>query len=123
MANGIDDLFKAINMFNDGLKSLQMGRVLNNANQAVESIRQSDLDAKQKRAELSNIANQLTFKLVGLGGSVGAAKELADTVQGPEQKQPFSQNADQAILYGMQTGDENATKAGLKLREIEINER
>lgn len=123
MANGIDDLFKAINMFNDGLKSLQMGRVLNNANQAVESIRQSDLDAKQKRAELSNIANQLTFKLVGLGGSVGAAKELADTVQGPEQKQPFFQNADQAILYGMQTGDENATKAGLKLREIESNER
>ena len=117
----MDDLLKALDSFNSGLQSLQMSRVMDNANQTVAQIRSSDLDAKQKRNELNNLAQDLTFKLVGLGGSVGAAKELASTFQPP--KEPMFQTADQAIMYGMQAGDENALNAGLKIREIESNER
>lgn len=107
MSRPIDDLFKALNMFNDGMKSLQMGRVLDNANSTVEQIRNSDLDAKQKRAELKNVADQLTFKLVGLGGSVDAAKTLAGTIE--PQGQPLPQNEFQA--YMLAQGDPEMMKA------------
>ena len=113
----MNDLFTALQMFNKGLKDLQTGRVLNNANEMVEQIRASDMDAKEKRAELKNIANQLTLKMVGLGGSVEQAKLLAEQFEGP--KPPTMQTADQAIIYGMQMGDESILKSGLAIKEME----
>lgn len=120
-SQGITDLMTALQGFNNGLKSLQTSRVLNNANEAVEQIRASDADAQEKKAQIRGIADQLTMKLVGLGGSVEEASKLGDLFKGP--KAPTLQSADQAILYGMQTGDETALKGGLSIKQLELEAR
>jgi len=109
----MDDLLKALDSFNSGLQSLQMSRVMDNANQTVAQIRSSDLDAKQKRNELNNLAQDLTFKLVGLGGSVSAAKGLAETFK-PEKEQ-LPQNEFQAFMLAQ--GDPEMMDALVKYQK------
>lgn len=116
----MDDLLRALDSFNSGLQSLQTSRVINNANEMVAQIRQSDLDAKEKRNQLNALAQDLTFKLVGLGGSVQGAQQLASTFMPSEPEARMFNTPDQAILYGMQTGDEMALTAGLSLKELEM---
>lgn len=108
-SQGITDLMTALQGFNNGLKSLQTSRVLNNANEAVEQIRASDADAQQKKAQIRGIADQLTMKLVGLGGSAEEAAKIAATFSPQDQWALKNiQNPFQLRLYGEATGDEKA---------------
>lgn len=118
-SQGITDLMTALQGFNNGLKSLQTSRVLNNANEAVEQIRASDADAQQKKAQIRGIADQLTMKLVGLGGSVEEATRLGDLFNGP--KQPTFQSAEQMRIWGVINNDPLAVKAAKDIAQDEYD--
>lgn len=63
----MDDLFKALNMFSEGVKDLQTRRTINGANDQVQEIKASDLKEEEKQSQYKQVANQLTIKMAGLG--------------------------------------------------------
>lgn len=77
----MDDLFKALNMFSQGVKDLQTVRTINNANSEVQRIKASTLKEEEKTAEMKGVANQLTLQMAGLGVAPQTVAQLSGAIR------------------------------------------
>lgn len=117
----MDDLFKALQIYGQGVQQFQMGRSIQGANQAVQQIRASDENEAKKRAQLQEVANSLTLSLASQGIPATTIQAVAGAA-GPEKvanaeeafiKAGLAPSADQADLY------EKAGKAALEAKTAE----
>lgn len=103
----MDDLFKSLQMFSQGVKEYQLQSAIGQANDHVQQIKAADLNEQQKRSELQSLSNQLVGHLAGLGAS-GTQIQAAGMAVGPKQ---FA-TADQAMLEGTLTGNTDLAHFG-----------
>lgn len=113
---GNDDLFKALSMFQSGVKDLFAQRTIAGANDAVQQLRASEMDEQQKRAELQNISNQLVGQLSGLGVPATTIAQVAGTI-GPKQYASPAAAAMEGVLSGDQKLVEAAGQADMAMQQ------
>lgn len=89
----MDDLYKAFAQFKQGVQELSFQRTLNQANEAVRQVRNSELNEQEKLNNLRRIAEQLTFTLAGQGVPATTIQQLSDHIA-PETPKTL----DQALL-------------------------
>jgi hypothetical protein len=106
---GNDELFKALSMFQSGVKDLQTSRVITQANEAVAQVKATEANEQKQRAQLQTISNQLVAQMAGMGVPATTMATVAGAI-GPKQ---FA-NGDQAILEGQMTGSNWLTEMGKK---------
>lgn len=106
---GNDDLFKALQMFSQGVKEYQIQSAVGQANQFVQQIKAADLNEQQKRAALQDLSNQLVSQMAGMGAPATQVAQVAGAI-GPKQ---FA-SPDQAILEGTLTGNNALVDMGVK---------
>ena len=101
----MEDLFKALQMFGQGVKEFQLQSAIGDANNHVQQIKAADMSEQQKRSELQNLSNSLVGHLAGIGANSQQIAAVAQSV-GPKQ---FA-SADQASLEGYLTGNNDLVK-------------
>lgn len=104
----MDDLYKALQMFQSNVNDFQMSEVLRGANREVATIKASAMKEEEKRAALFNISNSLVNQMGQLGAPVSSIAQQA-LAAGPQQ---FA-NGDQAILEGNLQGRPDLVKSGI----------
>jgi hypothetical protein len=103
----MDDLYKALTMFKDGVKELQTSRVIAGANEEVQRIKASEQDEQKKRAALTDVSNQLVSRLAGSGVPASTIQQVAS------QFAPKTYaSADQMIAEGFALGDDSLIEKG-----------
>lgn len=95
----MDDLFQALNMFKQGVNELQTARVIQGANQQVQSIRASEASEADKRNQLTAISHQLVGQLGALGAPVSDIAQQAANVA-PTQFADANHMYEQGVLTG-----------------------
>jgi hypothetical protein len=91
----MDDLFKALQMYGDGVKQFQVGQSIRSANDQVQQIRASEENEANKRAQLQQIANNLTLQLAAQGTPATTLQAVGGAI-GPEK----IASADDALIAG-----------------------
>jgi hypothetical protein len=105
MSNDID-LGTALNMFKQGVQEFGAARAIGQANDYVQQLKTSDMNEQQKRAELQNVANQLTTHLAQAGTPATTIQAVAGAI-GPKQ---FG-SADAMLREGLLTGNQGLQSA------------
>lgn len=101
----MDDLYKALSMFGDGVQQLQTSRAIASANDQVQQIHASEASEQAKRAQLQQIANGLTAHLAGMGTPATTLQALQGAI-GPKQYANANDMNKDALLTGnKQLGD------------------
>lgn len=95
MAEGLQDLFTALNMLKESAGGLAKQRAIEGANEEVQKIRATEANEADKRAQLQQISNNLTARLAGLGEPATSIQAVAGAI-GPS---PI-QSAQQAFAAG-----------------------
>jgi hypothetical protein len=113
----MDELFKAMQMFKQGVQDLQFSRSLNTANDMVRQIKASEMNEQQKYNALNELGQQFARSSMGLGRSASevelAMKSFAPPVMTPEQR--FDLEAQHNNVPGMQDAAKDIeTKAKAK---------
>jgi hypothetical protein len=80
----MEDLFKALQMFKQGVGELQLSRAIAGANEQVSQIKASELDEQKQRSALQDVSNQLVGRLSQLGTPATTIAQMAGAV-GPKQ--------------------------------------
>jgi len=111
MAGELQDLFSAFDRFNSGLKQLQLSRTLNNANETVQEIRDSDAESDQKTKALRALGQQVTFNLTGLGVPASQIAGLTETFA-PKVQIP------QSLFQGLISKDKDTREESLAAAKI-----
>lgn len=112
---GNESLFKAMELFSQGVKDVQLQRTLSSANEEVQKIRAAEMDEDQRAAELRNIAQNLTFNMASIGAP---AAQIESVTQNLAPKPQLLQTADQAILMGNKAQRE----AGMQIKDQEFKQ-
>lgn len=94
---GNDELFRAMGMFKEGVRELQLGRTLSAANEEVQKIRAAEMDEETRAAQLRQTAERLTFNMAQLGAP---ASQIDSVTQNLVPKPQLLQTAEQAVLMG-----------------------
>jgi hypothetical protein len=102
----IDEISKAFGMFNDGVRSLQLQRSLNDANDQVQQIKSSELKEADQVQQIRGVANDLTRRLVGMGVNAASIEEVSNSFK-PQQPSPF----EQAVVLNQLTQSGQTTRA------------
>ncbi len=96
-----DELFAGLDRLVKGVKSVQLQRAINEANDRSEQIRNSELKTGQKRAQLQNLSTLLAGKMIGLNVDPASTKLLSDKLK----PQPFG-SVQNALFEAALEGDE-----------------
>lgn len=88
MGDGLKNLFAGFDRFNAGLKQLQLSRTLNSANEAVEQIRDSELDQQEKNERLKALGQDLAFRLPQFGVAATQIEGIRGAFVPPELARP-----------------------------------
>lgn len=97
----MNDFMQALDRFGAGVRSLQVNRSLNQANQKVQEVRASEANEAEQMQAIRGIANDLTLKLVGQGMDSGSIQTVNNAIN--PQPTAFQQN-----LYLQQMRDQSA---------------
>ena len=65
----INDLFQALQMFQQGVQQYAITGAVNDANAQMQALNQAQIDEGQKRQQLQQLANGVALKLTGVGAS------------------------------------------------------
>lgn len=65
----INDLFQALQMFQQGVQQYAITGAVNDANAQMQQLNQAQIDEGQKRQQLQQLANGVALKLTGVGAS------------------------------------------------------
>lgn len=65
----MDDLFKALQMFQSGVQQYAITGAVNDANAQMQQLNQMQIDEGQKRQQLQQLANGVALRLTGVGAS------------------------------------------------------
>lgn len=101
----MDDLFKALQMFKEGVQGAATLSAVNDATSAMGQIQTATLDDAQKRQQLQQLSNQTALRLTGLGAS-GTQIQSAFNAIAP---QNFG-SAEQLQLEGALSGNQQYTQ-------------
>lgn len=100
-----ESLFKALDMFTEGVKSLQMNRSLSQANDTVAEIKRSELNEQEQMKAIRGVADDLTLRLVGGGVPASSIDQVRQAFGSGQQQQQFQQ---QMALAGVSQAGQNA---------------
>jgi hypothetical protein len=103
----------ALNMFQTGVKQFGLTKALTEANESVQSIKSGIMKDSEQRVALANLAQGLTLRMQGLGASIPDIQQASKSVLGD---QPAT--AQQAILQGSLTGNDELTQAGVESERL-----
>jgi hypothetical protein len=96
------DLKDALNMFTEGVQSLALTQAFADAQSKVQQARTSIAEGSKQRQKLGEIAQELTFKMAGLGATAASIDQAARSVMPPAPKTLEEMTA-QAVRDGDQT--------------------
>lgn len=96
----MDDLFKAMQMFQQGVKDFATTRAVNDANQQMYQINTQLKDEGEKRVALQQLGNQLALQLTGVGADAAKVAQAFNAVT----PQNFG-SAEQLQLEGQLSGN------------------
>lgn len=82
-----ESLFKALEMFGQGMQKYQLQTSLNEANDVVSQIKQSNLSEAEQMKEIRGIANDLTVRLAGIGVNAASIEQVANAFKPPQPTQ------------------------------------
>lgn len=99
----LDDLQKAMQIFNSGVEDLARIRAIDQANQMVNEVRASAENEAKKRAQLQQISNQLVTHLAGQGVPATTLQQLASSF-GPAPVNDVKSAAAQSALSPTEEG-------------------
>lgn len=101
----MDELFKAMSIFQSGLEKLAITNGISSASQQVEQLNQQGLNELEKRQARAQIANDLQMKMA----RIGAPASQIQAAVGGIMPQPI-QNAQDAYYQALQTGSPELMK-------------
>lgn len=109
----MDDLFKALQMFQTGVQQAATTAAVNDAADYMQQLNQSGLNESQKRQAQMQAANQLALKMVGTNANATQI-EAAFKAVGPQQ---FA-TPEQAITQGVLSGNKQLEQLGAKAQDV-----
>lgn len=71
----MDDLFKALQMFSQGVQQGATLQAVNEANVQMQQINQAQIDESQKRVALQNLGNELALRMTGTGANAAQVEQ------------------------------------------------
>lgn len=109
-----DELFKALGMFEQGVRKAAVTSAINQAHQEVEQVNQQQVGLLEKRQAQTQLANGLALKLAGLGADPSQMQAAVGAI-GP------AAIKDSADMYqqGMMAGDQEAVGLANKMQSFE----
>ena len=113
----MDDLFKAMGMFKDGMQQLAVTKGINDAHAEVDSLKQGELDIMQQRSQQTQIANRLASQLAGMGAT-GQQIQTAHAALAPQQ---IKSSAD-AQRMALESGNPQMLDFAGKLQKQELDQ-
>ncbi len=113
MANDfLTDLGASLNIFNQGVQQFATQRAIAQANDQVQSIRDSGLAEDEKQQQFRNLAQDMTMRFMSAGAPAAQIQQFQETFA---PKPPQIQTAEQGVLVG----NEAQRTRGQKLIEDE----
>lgn len=109
-----DELFKALGMFESGVRKAAVTSAINNAHQEVEQLNQQQMGLLEKRQAQTQMANGLAMKLAGFGADATQINAAVGAV-GPA----AVKNADDMYQQATMAGDEKAVGLATKMKTFE----
>lgn len=106
----MDDLFKALQMFQSGVQQYAITGAVNDANAQMQQLNQMQIDEGQKRQQLQQLANGVALRLTGVGAS-GTQIQSAFNAINP---QAFG-SVEQMQLEGELAGNKQLTGVASKI--------
>lgn len=97
----MDDVFKSMQMFQDGMQSLAISNGINSATQQVNQINSMQLDEMDKREQHEQVARQLAAQLVGAGANAAQVQQASSALAPKVLSTP-----DQMYAEGVRTGSQ-----------------
>lgn len=94
----IDELFKGLDRFTQGIQSLQQSRTLRQANELVDQIRNSEADDYAKQQQLKDLGLQVTGALLSQGASPQGIQTLVSQMQPTDTGRSSINTIDEALL-------------------------
>jgi sulfite reductase alpha subunit-like flavoprotein len=94
---GNQELFQGMQMFQQGVASLVSQRSIAQANDAVDQIRNSEMQDAEKAAQIKQVAQNLSLRMVGLGMPAGQVEHMYNVLS---PKPPTMANSLEASIYG-----------------------
>lgn len=110
----LDDTFKALQMFGNGMQQLAVSSGINAAQQQVQDINNSMQDEMQKRMQRQQAANQLALRLVGAGANGQQVAQASQALAGPQ-----ANSAAELFQQGLATGDKSMMAAAKQAQSFE----
>jgi hypothetical protein len=102
-----DDLFQALQMFQNGVKEYAFSQSLAEANEQVRQIKGSALKEHEQRAALQQLSDSLVMRMASIGAPATTLQAVAGAV-GPT---PFL-SPEQLINQGVQSGNQGMVDQG-----------
>jgi hypothetical protein len=112
----MQDLLKAIGMYQDSVQQAATTNALNEASQFANEINMNITDEAQKRNVLQDMGNQLAMRLVGTGAN---ASHIQAAFQAVQPKQFATPEA--AIQEGVMTGNKGLQQLGTQVSDLVFN--
>ena len=110
----MDDMFKAMQMFDTGVKKLAVSSAINDAASQVDQLNQQQMGLLEKRQAQTQLGNSLAMRLAGLDADPTQIQSAVGAVAPPPVK-------DSTDLYnlGVAQGDEKAVSLASKMQSFE----
>lgn len=111
---GLDDLYKALGVFQEGMQQFAITQGVNQATQAVDQLNQAGLSELQKRQEQQKIAQQLAMRMTQAGANASQIQTAVGAI-GPT---PIKDSND-AYQQAVATGDKDLMKMAKDMQGFE----
>lgn len=95
----MQDLFQALQMFQQGVKDVAFSSALNQANEQVQQIKASITNEAEQRAALHQVSQDIVGRMTAMGAT-GAQLQAAQTAFGPRQFANSNAMAAEAVMGG-----------------------
>lgn len=105
----INDLFQALQMFQQGVQQYAITGAVNDANAQMQQLNQAQIDEGQKRQQLQQLANGVALRLTGVGAS-GTQIQSAFNAINPQNFGSVEQMQLEGQLAGNQYMQDTANK-------------
>ena len=76
----MDDLFKALQMFQSGVQQFAITGAVNDANAQMQQLNQAQIDEGMKRQQLQQLGNSLALRLTGAGANAAQVQQASGAI-------------------------------------------
>lgn len=114
--SGVDDLFKGLTEFNQGLGQLAAGNAIRNATSQVDALNQQNMADVQKRQSQQQISQSLAANLSAMGAPMQQVAQASNALAPNQPTTP-----DQAFAIAQQTGHPDDMKFAQDFQSFQLN--